>query len=110
MAQLLGIHSRIRIIERQATIFGRLGDTKDSQSARLFEDLMRGKFLRLLPLVRMRIDFCLDKAPHRASYRRMFFGKYRHAASLNLALKPCYAISGRLQLHTLRVAANAQTN
>ncbi len=62
MAQRFGHRHRIRVIEFQPAVCGRLGQAQQAQLAQLLEHCVRREDARFLPFVDMRIDFAVDEA------------------------------------------------
>ena len=75
VAQLLGHHHGVGIVEAHAAEFDRLVDAEQAGIAQLLEHLVGGEDAVLLPLVDMRIDVLVDDGAQRAADLGVFLGE-----------------------------------
>ena len=83
VAQSLGQHRAIGIVQTEATVVDGLAQTQPTHVAHLLEDLVRRKNTSRFPIVHMRVDLFIDPALHRALQFMVFVAEFHGRATEN---------------------------
>jgi hypothetical protein len=75
VAQLLGHHHGVGIVEAHAAVFRGLVDAQQTGIAQLLEDLVGGEDAVLFPFVDVRVDVLVDDGAQRAADLGVFRGE-----------------------------------